>query len=136
MVVHKARLSWFFIMVARYVWVWVVPGSWASGVEREGAVLQRNKILLPLPLRVQGKKKHSAVQNGTVSCSSLFFLRKRRCFEKNTSFHLKKGHQNTIFQNNPSIHALFSVWFLVSDFFNQVPNWPLNFNIYAIKPLI
>jgi hypothetical protein len=25
---------------------------------------------------------------------------------------------------------------LVSDFFNQVPNWPLNFNIYAIKPLI
>jgi hypothetical protein len=80
MVVHKARLSWFFIMVARYVWVWVVPGSWASGVEREGAVLQRNKILLPLPLRVQGKKKHSAVQNGTVSCSSLFFLKETPLF--------------------------------------------------------
>jgi hypothetical protein len=30
----------------------------------------------------------------------------------------------------------FSVWSLVLDFFNQVPNWSPNFNIYAIKPLI
>jgi len=38
--------------------------------------------------------------------------------------------------SSPSIYALILVWSLVSDFFNQVPNWPSNFNIYAIKPLI
>jgi len=32
------------------------------------------KLLLPLPLHVQGKKKHNAVQNGTVSCSLPFFF--------------------------------------------------------------
>jgi hypothetical protein len=37
---------------------------------------------------------------------------------------------------NPCIHASFSVWSLVLDFFNQVPNCPSNFNIYVIKPLI
>jgi len=31
---------------------------------------------------------------------------------------------------------VFSFWSLVSDFFNQVPNWPPDFNMYAIKPLI
>jgi hypothetical protein len=31
---------------------------------------------------------------------------------------------------------LFSVWSLVLDFFNEVPNCPSNFNIYAIKLLI
>jgi hypothetical protein len=30
----------------------------------------------------------------------------------------------------------FPVWSFVSDCFNQVPNWPPNFNNYAIKPLI
>jgi len=30
---------------------------------------------------------------------------------------------------NPYIHAPFSVWFLVLDFFNQVLNWLSNFNI-------
>jgi len=34
------------------------------------------------------------------------------------------------------IYMTFPVWSLVSDFFNQVSNWPSNFNIYAIKPLI
>ena len=40
------------------------------------------------------------------------------------------------FQANPSICARFVFWSLVSDFFHQVPDWPSNFNIYAIKPLI
>jgi hypothetical protein len=31
---------------------------------------------------------------------------------------------------------VFSFWSLVSDFFNQVSNWPPDFNMYAIKPLI
>ena len=30
----------------------------------------------------------------------------------------------------------FSLWSLVLDFFNRVPNWPPDFNMYAIKPLI
>ena len=32
--------------------------------------------------------------------------------------------------------CLFSVWSLVLDFFNQVPNCLPNFNILTIKPLI
>ena len=31
---------------------------------------------------------------------------------------------------------VFSLWSLVLDFFNRVPNWPPDFNMYAIKPLI
>ena len=37
---------------------------------------------------------------------------------------------------NPYIYTPFPVWFLILDFFNQVPNCPSNLNIYAIKPLI
>jgi hypothetical protein len=37
---------------------------------------------------------------------------------------------------SPYIQTLFSVWSLVLNFFNQVPNCPSNFNIYTIKPLI
>ena len=36
----------------------------------------------------------------------------------------------------PIFIRLFPVWSLILDFFNQVPNYPSNFNIYAIKPLI
>jgi len=32
------------------------------------------KLLPPLPLRVQGKKKHSVVQNSTASCFFIFII--------------------------------------------------------------
>jgi hypothetical protein len=32
------------------------------------------------------------------------------------------------------IYAPFPIWSLVLDFFNQVPNWPSNFNIYSVNP--
>jgi hypothetical protein len=35
---------------------------------------------------------------------------------------------------SPYISLSFPIWSLVLDFFNQVPNCPSNFNIYAIKP--
>jgi hypothetical protein len=35
---------------------------------------------------------------------------------------------------NPCIHTPFSIWSSILEFFNQVPNCSLNFNIYAIKP--
>jgi hypothetical protein len=38
--------------------------------------------------------------------------------------------------SNPYIHAPFPVWSLLLNFFNQIPNYPLNFNIYATKLLI
>ena len=37
---------------------------------------------------------------------------------------------------NPYILVPFPVWSLVLDFFNQVLKFPLNFNIYASKPMI
>jgi hypothetical protein len=36
--------------------------------------LQGGKFLPPLPLRVQGKKKHSAVQNSTASWFFIFII--------------------------------------------------------------
>ena len=45
--------------------------------ERGSGEMQENKPLLPLLLRVQGKKENNAVQNGTVSG---FFLEVRRIF--------------------------------------------------------
>jgi hypothetical protein len=36
----------------------------------------------------------------------------------------------------PYIYTPFIVWSLVLDFFDQIPNYPSNFNIYAIKLLI
>jgi hypothetical protein len=39
-------------------------------------------------------------------------------------------------QFKPQISAHFFLWSLVLDLCNQVPNWPSNFNIYSIKPLI
>jgi hypothetical protein len=39
-------------------------------------------------------------------------------------------------QNQVFNFRAFSFWSLVLDFFNQVPNWPSDFNIYAIQPLI
>jgi hypothetical protein len=38
--------------------------------------------------------------------------------------------------SSPFIYAPFPIWSLVLNFFNQAPNWPSNFNIYSIKPLI
>jgi len=61
---------------------------------------------------------------------------KQRYFDQNALFHFKeKGAKILILQINP-ICALFLFWSLILDFFNQVPNWPSHFNIYAIKPLI
>jgi hypothetical protein len=37
---------------------------------------------------------------------------------------------------SPYKHMPFLVWSLVFDFFNQVPDYPLNFNIFTIKSLI
>jgi hypothetical protein len=51
------------------------------------------------------------------------------------SFKWKLAPKRVRFQISPSF-LRFSVWSLVLDFFNQVSNWPSNFNIYAIKPLI
>ena len=49
----------------------------------------------------------------------------------------RKGAKMCQFLNQSSICVLFfSFWSLVSNFFNQVPNWPSNFHIYTIKPLI
>ena len=48
----------------------------------------------------------------------------------------RKGAKMCQFLNQSSICVFFSFWSLVSNFFNQVPNWPSNFNIYTIKPLI
>jgi hypothetical protein len=45
--------------------------------ERGSGEMQENKPLLPLLLRVQGKKENNVVQNGTVSG---FFLEVRRIF--------------------------------------------------------
>jgi hypothetical protein len=63
---------------------------------------------------------------------------KRRRFYQNAPFHLNRNwHQNTSDSKSVLQFACFFLfWSLVLDFFNQVPNWPLNFNIYAIKPLI
>jgi hypothetical protein len=48
----------------------------ASGEkERKQEKIQRSKPLLPLPLRVKGKKKNSAVQNGIVA---VFLEKKKR----------------------------------------------------------
>jgi hypothetical protein len=48
---------------------------WASEEkERKREKIQGSKAILPLPLRIQGKKENSAVQNGTIV---VFFLRKR-----------------------------------------------------------
>jgi hypothetical protein len=54
------------------VWVVSVRGQVGGMIERVRC--RGEKLLLPLSLHVQGKKKHSAVQNGTVSCSLLFFF--------------------------------------------------------------
>jgi hypothetical protein len=53
------------------VWVVSVRGQVGGMIERVRC--RGEKLLLPLPLHVQGKKKHSTVQNGTVSCSLFFF---------------------------------------------------------------
>jgi hypothetical protein len=48
----------------------------ASGEkERKHEKIQGSKPLLPLPLRVQGKKQYSVVQNDIVS---VFFFKKRK----------------------------------------------------------
>jgi hypothetical protein len=48
---------------------------WASEEkERKQEKIQGSKVILPLPLRIQGKKENSVVQNGTIV---VFFLRKR-----------------------------------------------------------
>jgi hypothetical protein len=76
-------VSYFFIMVAGYVGVWVVSVFFANGEgggERERESVGKIKIkikiknlLLPL-LHVQGKKKkNNVVRNGTISGFSLFF---------------------------------------------------------------
>jgi hypothetical protein len=72
--------------------------SWASGVEKEGLCCRGDKLFLPLPLRVQGKKKHNVVQNNTVLCS-LFLMHETAsfCLKHAVSFK-RKGRQNTIFQ--------------------------------------
>jgi len=59
---------------------WQVRGMgfvrvWASEEkERKREKIQGSNAILPLPLRIQGKKENSAVQNGTIV---VFFLRKR-----------------------------------------------------------
>jgi hypothetical protein len=48
-------------------------GFGSSGERGKARKKQGNKPLLPLPLRVQGKKENSVVQKGTISF--FFFLR-------------------------------------------------------------
>jgi hypothetical protein len=57
------------------------------------------------------------------------------CSKRVVSFK-RKGAKMCQFLNQSSICVLFPFWSLVLNFFNHVPNWPSNFNIYAIKPLI
>ena len=109
--------------------------------------MQGDKIFFfTCPLRVQGKKKtYGIVQNDTVYffLLSFFFLFSSEMHEtmsflpkRAVSFKPKLAPKHVRFQISPSICVLFLFWSLVLDLFNQVLNWPLNFNIYAIKPLI
>jgi hypothetical protein len=53
------------------VWVVSVRGQVGGMIERVRC--RGEKRLLPLPLHVKGKKKHSTVQNDNVSCFFFFF---------------------------------------------------------------
>jgi hypothetical protein len=49
---------------------------------------------------------------------------------------METGAKTRQIQNQAFNLRAFSSWSLVLDFFNQVPNWLSDFNIYAIKSLI
>jgi hypothetical protein len=59
--------------------------------ERGSGEMQENKPLLPLLLRVQGKKENNVVQNGTVSG---FFWRLGEFFFLNMENNPKIGYDN------------------------------------------
>ena len=115
-------------------------GKW--GGEREKQNAGESSSFFPCSLRVQGKKKaYGAVQNGTV-CLFLFFffetVHETAPFypKRAVSFKRKWRQSMSNLKLRFQFARVFSFWSLVSDFFNQVPNWPLDFNMYAIKPLI
>jgi hypothetical protein len=91
MAVHRARLSWLFIMVAGYGSCRV---SWASGVERESGK-KTFKIFFFLASACAGKKENSAVQNGTVPVFCFFFLRKENVIWRNPKIGYGTFHGGT-----------------------------------------
>jgi hypothetical protein len=90
-------------------------------------------------LYVQGKKKKKqCLLKMTPFRFPLFF--KWRMHETTSffpkhavSFKWKLAPKCVRFQVSPLICAIFSLVHVL-DFFNQVPNWSSNFNIYVIKP--
>jgi hypothetical protein len=115
-------------------------GKW--GGEREKQNAGESSSFFPCSLRVQGKKKaYGAVQNGTV-CLFLFFffetVHETAPFypKRAVSFKRKWRQSMSNLKLRLQFARVFSFWSLVLDFFNQVPNWPPDFNMYAIKPLI
>ena len=135
----------FFIIVAWWqglCWHGSLPrflGKW--GGEREKQNAGESSSFFPCSLRVQGKKKaYGAVQNGTV-CLFLFFfetVHETAPFYPKGAVSFKRKWRQSMSNLKLGLQfaRVFSFWSLVSDFFNQVPNWPPDFNMYAIKPLI
>ena len=70
-------------------------------------------------------------------CFVFFYVHETTLFCPKCAVSFKrKGAKMCQFLNQSSICMLFPFWSLLLNFFNQVPDWPSNFNTYAIKPLI
>jgi len=109
---HKSKLR----QVGSGVGIFLKLSEKRRGVQKQG----RKFFFFPCLARL-GEEEDSQCRSKQHHLA-LFFLKqwmKWRRFGQNTSFHLKeKRRQNIKFQINLSICVFFSIWSLVSDFFN------------------